>query len=191
MSFIRYGRVLLGVVLPVALAIPLTATGAAAAAVPNRDIINKTSGGRLATLNDSTADGAQAITLRDPAWRYRTEVWDVEDLGEVGLSGNWLYVLRNQAANKCLQPAAANPARGANVVIKTCDGSELQKWLLKPERISSTTTGWWSYRPRTADGLALTLRRYNDGSWDTLYLDTAYPSSDRLWRTVPNDTAVD
>ncbi|WP_406494892.1 hypothetical protein OG936_13745 [Streptomyces sp. NBC_00846] len=44
------------------------------------------------------------------------------------------------------------------------------------------------YRPVVDKDLALSLNRYNDGSWDTLYLNIAQPSSDRLWRRTFNDT---
>jgi hypothetical protein len=33
----------------------------------------------------------------------------------------------------------------------------------------------------------MTLERYSDGSWDTLCLDTAYPSDDRLRHPADND----
>lgn len=35
-------------------------------------------GSRLALLNNSTAEGATGITLRDPAWKYSTEQWEFD-----------------------------------------------------------------------------------------------------------------
>ncbi|WP_432933656.1 RICIN domain-containing protein [Microbispora sp. CA-135349] len=158
-----------------------------AAPTHDQDVINKTSGGRLALLGDSTAEGATAITLRDPAWNYRTEVWEDDSTWQADGTGTWTTVLKNRAANKCLQPAAAAPQRGTTIIVKTCDGSDLQKWILQGERVDGKYTGWWIWRPKVNKNLAMKLNRYNDGSWDTLHLDTAYPSSDRLWRIAPND----
>ncbi|RGA03470.1 hypothetical protein DI270_018935 [Microbispora triticiradicis] len=148
-------------------------TPASAAQAPDHDVINKTSGGRLALYGDSTAEGAIAITLRDPAWKYRTEVWEQDAKWQADEAGTWTVVLKNQAANKCLQPADAASQRGTAIVVKNCDGSDLQKWILAGEKVDKN--------------VAITLNRYNDGSWDTLHLDTAYPSADRLWRIAPND----
>ncbi|MEU7942474.1 hypothetical protein [Microbispora bryophytorum] len=73
-----------------------------AALTRDQDVINKTSGGRLALLGDSTAEGATAITLRDPAWNYRTEVWEDDSTWQADGTGTWTTVLKNRAANKCL-----------------------------------------------------------------------------------------
>ncbi|MGW4271419.1 RICIN domain-containing protein [Streptomyces seoulensis] len=163
----------------------LAASSASAADRTDQDLINKTDGGRLALLSDSTADGATAITLRDPAWKYRTESWD--EVGGAWEKGGYTLTLRNRAADKCLQPSATTPARGTTVVVRTCDGSDLQRWVLRPEYDNNSR--WWLWQPKVDDKLAIALNRYNDGSWDTLYLDTAYPSDDRLWRLGPDDSA--
>ncbi|MEV0143732.1 MULTISPECIES: hypothetical protein [unclassified Nonomuraea] len=161
---------------------------ASAAPVRDKDVINKAGGGRLALSSNSTAEGATAITLRDPGWTYNTEVWEEDSTWQADEADTYTTVLRNQAANKCLQPAAAAPQRGTTIVVKTCDGSDLQKWILRAEKVvGGTYTGWWMWRPKVNKNLAMTLNRYNDGSWDSLHLDTAYPSSDRLWRIAPND----
>ncbi|MEU0738953.1 RICIN domain-containing protein [Streptomyces sp. NPDC006134] len=162
-----------------------SAGNASAADRTGMDLINKSDGGRLALLNDSTAEGATAITLRDPAWKYRTEVWDeVDGRWE---NGSYTLTFKNQAANKCLQPSSATPARGTTVVVRTCNGSDLQRWVLRPEYDNNSR--WWLWQPKVDNKLAVALNRYNDGSWDSLYLDTAYPSDDRLWRLEPNDSS--
>jgi hypothetical protein len=177
-------------ILPAALTAALAITMSPASATPshNRDLINKMDGSRLALLGNSTAEGATAITLRDPAWKYSTEQWDAEETPTPDEPGGWTEIYKNRAANKCLQPASPGAGRGTHVIVKTCDGSDLQKWLLKPEKVNGAYTGWWMWRPKVNRNVALTLARYNDGSWDTLYLDTAYPSSDRLWRSETNDS---
>ncbi|WP_443080655.1 RICIN domain-containing protein [Streptomyces sp. PTD5-9] len=162
-----------------------------AAPTPNQDLINKMDGSRLALLNDSTADGATAITLRDPAWKYSTERWEVDlSAWQADAPHTYTATLRNEAADKCLQPSAATPQRGTTVVVRTCDGSRLQKWSLYAERVGDSYTGWWMYRPMVDKNLALSLNRYNDGSWDSLYLNIAQPSSDRLWRRAADDTPL-
>ncbi|AXK37515.1 hypothetical protein DVA86_21020 [Streptomyces armeniacus] len=148
-------------------------------------MVNRMDGSRLALLSDSTAENAQAITLRDPAYNYKTERWET-DFARDG-AGNWYGTIRNQAANKCLQPADSAPQRRGTIVVKACDGSDAQKWLATPD--DGGGTSWWQYRPKTAEDLAMTLNRYQgSGAWDTLYLDTAYkyPSTDRLWKFEPN-----
>ncbi|MEE1808431.1 RICIN domain-containing protein [Streptomyces sp. BE133] len=166
-------------------------TPASAAPSPNRDVINKMDGSRLALLNNSTAEGATGITLRDPAWNYSTERWELDfSAWQADAPGTYTATIRNEAANKCLQPSAATPQRGTTVVVRTCDGSQLQKWSLIGEKVGDIRTGWWMYRPVVNKDLALSLNRYNDGSWDTLYLNIAQPSSDRLWRSVGNNTPV-
>ncbi|MFG3252106.1 RICIN domain-containing protein [Streptomyces sp. NPDC048172] len=164
------------------------AGGTTASAEPAaRDVINKMDGSRLATLSDSAAEGANAISLRSPGWKYRSEAWRAEGPGWDSGTKTSTRVFRNVAADKCLQPASAASDRGTRVVIKKCDGSDLQKWVGHPERSGGNNTGWWMWTPKTDDKLALALDRYNDGSWDTLHLERAYPSSDRLWRIAPDD----
>ncbi|GAA4600912.1 hypothetical protein GCM10023195_01630 [Actinoallomurus liliacearum] len=178
-------------VLPAAFAAALAITMSPASAEPrpNLDLINKMDGSRLALSSNSTAEGATAITLRDPAWKYSTEQWDAEETPTPDEPGGWTAVYKNRAANKCLQPASASPGRGTQVIVQTCNGSDLQKWLLEPEKVNDAYTGWWMWRPKVNRNVALSLARYNDGSWDTLYLDTAYPSNDRLWSSDANDSS--
>ncbi|MFE7428889.1 hypothetical protein ACF1BP_03375 [Streptomyces sp. NPDC014735] len=184
-------RVLAAAVLAVA---GLAASGQApvsAAPLPGQDLINKMDGSRLALLGNSTAEGATGITLRDPAWKYSTERWEIDlSAWQADAPHTYTATLRNEAANKCLQPAAATPQRGTTVVVRTCDGSRLQKWSLYPERVGDSYTGWWMYRPMVDEKLALSLNKYNDGSWDSLYLNIAQPSSDRLWRRTTDDTPL-
>ncbi|MEV0228735.1 RICIN domain-containing protein [Nonomuraea sp. NPDC050786] len=157
----------------------LTVTPAAhAEPQTNREFINRMDGSRLATYGDSVAEGAEAISLRHPGWKYRTAKWTFE----VKADGH--YVIKNEAANKCLQPAIAGPVAGTKVVIRTCDGSQLQDWSRRPEESDiGQPTGWGAFRPRVNTAIALTLDTYQgSGSWDTLYLNRDQNSSDRLWR---------
>ncbi|MFG2192174.1 RICIN domain-containing protein [Streptomyces sp. NPDC048639] len=167
------------------------AAPASAAPQPNRDIVNKMSGGRLALLSNGTGENNAAITLRDPAWNYSTESWET-DFSAWGADAPNTYTatFKNEAANKCLQPSSATPVRGTTIVVKTCDGSQLQKWSLIREMVGDTHTGWWIYRPMVNKDLAMSLNRYNDGSWDSLYLNYAQPSSDRLWRLAANNSPI-
>ncbi|KAF4409203.1 MULTISPECIES: RICIN domain-containing protein [Streptomyces] len=168
-----------------AIAATIAASPAVAADRTGQDLVNKMAGGRLALLSDSTGEGATAITLRDPGWKYRTEAWDeVDGRWE---NGKWTLTFKNRAANKCLQPSAGNPARGTTIVVRTCDGSDLQRWVLRPEYDNNSR--WWLWQPKVDTSLAVALNRYNDGSWDTLRLDTAYPTDDRLWRLMPDNTS--
>ncbi|MEV0617527.1 RICIN domain-containing protein [Nonomuraea sp. NPDC050404] len=170
------------------LAATLSFATAPASAEPNRDLINKSSGGRLALLNNSTAEGATAITLRSPSWKYTTEEWETTlSAWQADEPNTYTATIRNQAANKCLQPASATAERGTTIVVRTCNGSELQKWSMFSEKVGDQHTTWWIWRPMVNKNVAMALNRYNDGSWDTLHLDTAYPSNDRLWRARPND----
>ena len=168
------------------LALAAAVSGAQAVAEPAQsDVINKTDGSRLATYSDSKADGAYAISLRDPAWKHSSEAWRAEEPAWGSGNGTATRVLRNVAADKCLQPATNNPERGTRLVIRECNGSDLQQWVLRaPHRGSE---GWWMWTPKVDRGLAMTLDRYGDGSWNTLHLDRAYPSDDRLWRIARND----
>jgi hypothetical protein len=182
----RWTRATACLLAAVALAGPLGAGQAVAASNrTSQDLLNKVDGGRLALSGDGTGEGATAITLRDPAWQYRTEVWD-EVNGEWE-NGVWTMTFRDQAANKCLQPASSSPVRGTTIVVRTCDGTDLQRWVLRPEYDNNSR--WWLWEPKVDTSLAMTLNRYNDGSWGSLYLNTAYPTDDRMWRLAANDGA--
>ncbi|MFF2328837.1 MULTISPECIES: RICIN domain-containing protein [unclassified Streptomyces] len=189
MAHRHLSRAVLGIAIAVAGTLTLGVTTASAGVDPNQDLINKMSGGRLALHNDATGEGNTAITLRSPSWKYSTEAWDADSTWSADETGTWTTVYRNRAANKCLQPASASAERGTTIVVRTCDGSDLQKWILRGEKVDGRYTGWWMWRPKVNRNVAIALNRYNDGSWDTLHLDTAYPSSDRLWRIAPNDAA--
>jgi hypothetical protein len=185
MSSRRFARAVVCAAVTTAFLGTLTAGGASAADRTNQDLFNKTDGSRLALLDDSTGEGATAISLRDPGWKYRTENWD--EVGGAWENGRWTMTFKNQAAGKCLQPSSATPTRGTTVVVRTCDGSDLQRWVLRPEYDNNSR--WWIWQPKVAQSLALTLNRYSDGSWNTLYLNTAMPTDDRLWRLGANDAA--
>jgi ricin-type beta-trefoil lectin protein len=162
------------------------ATGSASAADrTGQDLINKADGGRLALFSNSTSEGAAAISLRDPGWNYTTEAWD--EVGGRYENGSYTLTFKNQAANRCLQPSSATPTRGTTIEVRTCDGSDLQRWVLRPEYDNNSR--WWLWEPKVNTNLAVTPNRYADGSWDTLHLDTAYPSDDRLWRLADNNTS--
>ncbi|WP_326696097.1 RICIN domain-containing protein [Streptomyces sp. NBC_01754] len=161
------------------------AGSASAADRTGQDLINRTDGSRLALYGDSTAEGATAVSLRDPGWKHKTEVWD--EAGGRWENGRYTLTFKNQAADKCLQPADAKPTRGTTIVVRTCDGSDLQRWVLRPE--GDNNSRWWIWQPKVDTGLAMTLNRYNDGSWNTLYLDTSYPSADRLWHLADDNTS--
>nr|WP_242537313.1 RICIN domain-containing protein [Streptomyces albidoflavus] len=120
-----------------------------------------------------------------PGWKHKTEVWD--EVGGRWENGRYTLTFKNQAADKCLQPADAKPARGTTIVVRSCDGSDLQRWVLRPE--GDNNSRWWIWQPKVDTGLAMTLNRYNDGSWNSLYLDTSYPSADRLWHLADDNTS--
>ncbi|MFE7674003.1 RICIN domain-containing protein [Streptomyces albidoflavus] len=160
------------------------ATPAAAVPYPDQDLVNKSDGGRLALYGDSTAEGAHAVALRDPVYQHRTEAWHGE---QTTVDGAVRFTLKNKAADKCLQPATDAAERKTRIVVKTCDGSRLQTWVLHPERVGTAQTGWWMWRPLVNTDVAMTLDRYSDGAWSSLHLDTAYPSSDRLWKLGPDN----
>jgi hypothetical protein len=185
MSKIRLARAAACATATAALVGTLLTGSATAADRAGQDLINKSDGSRLALLGNSTAEGATAITLRDPAWNYSSEAWD--EVGGKWENGNYTLTFKNQAANRCLQPSSAAPTRGTTIVVRTCDGSDLQRWVLRPEYDNNSR--WWLWEPKTNTNLAVAPNRYSDGSWDTLYLDTAYPSDDRLWRMANNDSS--
>jgi hypothetical protein len=163
----------------------LTTAPQAAAAKPHKDMVNRMDGSRLALHSDSTGEGALAIALRDPAYKYKSEQWE-SDFSKDS-QGNWYGTVRNEAADKCLQPSDSTPKRGGTIVVKTCNGSDDQRWLATPD--TDGGTNWWQYRPKNDKSLAMNISRYQEaGRWDTLYLDTAYkyPSTDRLWKFEPN-----
>ncbi|WP_369198749.1 hypothetical protein [Streptomyces djakartensis] len=167
----------------------VAASTAPASAEPGSfDLINKKDGSRLALLDNNTAaEGALANSLRDPDWKYSTEEWTSQAVSGRLPDGTHNRVLRNVAANKCLQPQTDSPTRRMSVVVKTCNGSEIQKWNLQFEAASGTDSPWQIWRPVVDKRLALAIDAYGNGSWNTLYLDTSYPSSDRLWALRPND----
>jgi hypothetical protein len=183
MSKLRFARVAACVTASAALAGTLITGSASAADRTGQDLINKSDGSRLALHGNSTGDGALAISLRDPSWNYSTEVWD--EVGGRWENGSYTLTFKNQAADRCLQPSSATPTRGTTIVVRTCDGSGLQRWVLRPEYDKNSR--WWLWEPQVNTNLAVAPNRYNDGSWNTLYLDTAYPSDDRLWRLGVND----
>lgn len=179
---IRNASVLAAAVACAALA---TAPQATAEVVPHRDMFNRMDGSRLALYGDSTGENSLAVSLRDPAYEYQTEQWE-RDFAKDS-QGNWYGTVRNEAADKCLQPADSDPQRKGRIVVKACDGSDNQKWRATPDNHGGTN--WWQYRPKNNEGLAMTLDNYQgSGEWNTLYLEKSYlfPSADRLWKFGPN-----
>ncbi|MFF3108930.1 RICIN domain-containing protein [Kitasatospora sp. NPDC057904] len=147
--------------------------------------INRMDGSRMALGMDATGAGAQAISLRSPGWVYQTRKWTVIT------KRSGYQVIRNDAANLCLQPVNASPAAGNAIVVQPCNGSAAQDWDTRPEQSNyAGTSGWSAYRPRTNPSLAITLQTYQgSGSWDSLYLDTDQNSADRLWRFQKEGTS--
>ncbi|AGJ58922.1 hypothetical protein F750_6497 [Streptomyces sp. PAMC 26508] len=43
--------------------------------------------------------------------------------------------------------------------MRTCDGSDLQRWVLRPE--GDNNSRWWIWQPKVDTDLAMTLNRYN------------------------------
>ncbi|MFJ3794967.1 RICIN domain-containing protein [Streptomyces sp. NPDC090088] len=173
-------------------AVPILLAGASPASADtsvNQDLVNKMDGSRLALGNDSTADGAEAITLRGTRWdSYITEAWDFDGTYDSN-SKLWTATLRNRASNRCLEPEAANPVRGNRVVVRSCDGSDRQKWSLRLETGGGNTERWWMWRPVSNLNVAMALQNTNNDQWDSVRLDYSYPSTDRLWLLGPNNSA--
>ncbi|MEV3921016.1 RICIN domain-containing protein [Actinomadura coerulea] len=145
-------------------------------------IINRMDGSRLALLNDSTADGAEVISLRAPGWHYRTSRWT-----QIITGSN--RVLKNEASGKCIQPATATPKEGDRLVVRTCDGSAAQNWGRPFDEVGNTSTGWGQFQLASNPTLAIGIDTYQgSGSWDNLYLIRSQTSADRLWRSEKDTT---
>lgn len=151
---------------------------------PDQRIVNRMDGSRLALYGDGVGEGSNAVSLRFPPWIYKTVKWTWITKSD----GYW--VIKNEAANKCLQPATGVPGANDVVIVKTCDDSALQDWSrAKEDTAAGGETGWGRLRPRTNTSLALTLNIYQgSGVWDSLYLAQDQSSTDRLWRAVSGDT---
>ncbi|MFE2165295.1 hypothetical protein ACFXB3_09490 [Streptomyces sp. NPDC059447] len=154
----------------------------------DRSLIGFANGGRLALDGGNTADNTPVVVL-GPNRRYdASEVWSARGTWD-GKDRLWTFVLRNKKAGKCLQPAAAPPVRETALVIRTCDGSELQKWSVREERRRDTETPWWVWRPSTNIHAALTNIPTDPAGQNRTALQTSYPSADRLWKLAPADTS--
>lgn len=70
-------------------------------------------------------EGAAAVSLRDPGWKHKTEVRD--EFGGRWENGRYTLTFKNQAADRRLQAADAKPIRGTTSVVRSCDGSDLQR----------------------------------------------------------------
>jgi hypothetical protein len=139
-------------------------------------------GSRLALLNDSTADGAEVISLRAPGWHFKTSRWTLI------LDGSE-RVIKNEASGKCIQPATATPKEGDRLIVRTCDGSAAQTWERSFDKIRDTSTDWGQFQFASDPTLALGIDSYQgSGSWDNLYLIRSQNSADRLWRSVKDTT---
>lgn len=166
-----------------------SASPASAVTQNNQDLVNRMDGSRLALSSDGTADGTEVLTLRGTRYdNYTTEAWDFDGTYD-STNQLWTATLRNRAANKCMQPEAANPARGNRVVVRTCDGSDLQKWSLRLETQGGNDQRWWIWRPLKNLNVAMALQNFDNDQWDTVRLDYSYPTSDRMWQLGPNDSA--
>ncbi|MGW4424555.1 RICIN domain-containing protein [Streptosporangium sp. NPDC004631] len=150
---------------------------------PDQRIINRMDGSRLALYGDGVGEGAHAVSLRFPPWNYRTAKWT----WIIKSDGYW--VIKNEAADKCLQPIVGAPGANDIVIVKTCDGSALQDWSrAREDTAAGGETGWGRLRPRVNTSLALTLNIYQgSGVWNSLYLAQDQSSTDRLWRIVDSD----
>jgi hypothetical protein len=145
-------------------------------------IINRMDGSRLAMLNDSTADGAEVISLRAPGWHFKTSRWTQIITGST-------RVIKNEASGKCIQPATATPKEGDRLIVRTCDGSAAQNWERPFDNVGDTSTSWGLFQLASDPTLAIGLDTYQgSGSWNNLYLIRSQTSADRLWRSVKDTT---
>jgi hypothetical protein len=175
--------------LTTALAATALTAGAMALAQPadadtrtQQRIINRMDGSRLALLNDSTADGAEVISLRAPGWHFKTSRWTLIIEGSE-------RVIKNEASGKCIQPATATPKEGDRLIVRTCDGSAAQTWERSFDRIRDISTDWGQFQLASDPTLAIGIDSYQgSGSWDNLYLIRSQNSADRLWRSVTDTT---
>ncbi|WP_214102862.1 RICIN domain-containing protein [Acrocarpospora catenulata] len=153
----------------------------------NQDLVNRMDGSRLLLVSDATADGTAVMTTRGITRdAFLSEAWDAEGTWS-HRKRTWTMTLRNRAADKCLQPADDTPARGEAVVVRTCDGSDLQKWSLRLETKGGNTHRWWIWRPVTNLQLAMSVGSVGPDS-NQITLDYAYPTYDRMWLLGPDNS---
>ncbi|MFD5506531.1 RICIN domain-containing protein [Streptomyces sp. NPDC127051] len=150
----------------------------------DRSLIGFSNGGRLALDAGNTADNTPVVVLGPGLPYHPSEVWTARGTWDAK-DRLWTFVLRSKYAGKCLQPAAAPPARGTALVIRTCDGSEAQNWSVREERRQDTDTPWWVWRPAANIDAALTNIPTNPAGQNRTELQTSYPSADRLWKLAP------
>ena len=145
-------------------------------------IINRMDGSRLALLNDSTADGAEVISLRAPSWHFKTSRWTLTVDGSK-------RVIKNEASGKCIQPVTATPKEGDRLIVRTCDGSAAQNWERSFDKVGGTSTDWGQFQLASDPTLAIGIDSYQgSGSWDNLYLIHSQYSADRLWHSAKDTT---
>lgn len=156
-------------------------TRAGADTFVGENLVNRMDGSTLGLLDDNAPD-SRVVSLRDHSkYHYlRSTVWTAEL--NLDPNGEWVGTLHNAANGRCLQPGTAQALKFDHVVLKPCDGSPIQQWTLR----SDPGTNWWLWRPALNPSVALAAGSYGyaDG-YDGLYLDTAYPSADRLWQLGP------
>lgn len=163
----------------------LTASPASAETISNQDLVNRMDGSRLALSGNATGDGAEVLSLRGTAYdSYNTEAWDFD--GSWDSNGKtWTGTLMNRAADKCMQPESASPKRGDRMLVRPCNGSDLQKWSMKQE--GGSNEAWWMWRPKLNLGVTMAVQNTYPNQYDYLRLDYAQPSMDRQWRLGPNN----
>lgn len=173
----------------VAVALPAVLTGATPASADelrNQDLVNRMDGSRLTT--GSTADGTQVYAARGTARDANVgEAWDFNATWDP-VTRLWTGTLRTTSGAKCLQPVDNTPARGETIVIRTCDDSALQRWSLREETKGDDNNRWWVWRPETNLDVAMAVTNIAT-DYNLLRLDYSYPSSDRLWKLGPNNSA--
>ncbi|GDY30756.1 RICIN domain-containing protein [Gandjariella thermophila] len=136
-------------------------------------IVSRHNGSRWVTALDSAGD-ANARAVRAPAWdSFTSDQWNIIGTGLAGVT------IQNAKGGKCLEPLNASFTLHQQVVVRTCNGSRAQRWLIT--RAADTS---FLISPLNEPTLAVALASAGTDDWTELRLEKAWYSTDRLWNFV-------
>jgi hypothetical protein len=131
-------------------------------------IINRADGNAMSTYGNSSGD-TYAISLRTTDWPNHNTRWVISGPPDA------VQIRTDRPDTRCLEPLDKTTRLNQKVVVRSCDGSDAQRWTLRRE-----DGGGYLISPWKARDLAVAPETVS-ASWTFLALTHAVPVPPRLW----------
>jgi hypothetical protein len=152
----------------------LTPTAAAAQPAPGArlleetQIVNRADGNAMSTYGNSSGD-TYAISLRTTDWPNHNTRWVISGPPDA------VQIRTDRPDTRCLEPLDKTTQLNQRVVVRSCDGSDAQRWTLRREDGGGYLISPWKARDLVVAPEAVSA------SWTFLALNHAVPIPPRLW----------